>query len=264
MPKKSKKRERWHLTLGIRKEMWDKLLMAALPVKVASGEFDLVHDMGAAADRLDLRSRVKGLLEDSRPPEVIRRVQERAIALWRERRGQAKELVHEMVKVRGTWRVQIEQEGSEFFYAQQRVGLQARVSVRAEGMAYLVRNNLEFPFVLEKSASAALALTDIHYDKGMQALVGNLGGLLVDLGDHVLYQFLGRAAEVGLEKQFPNVNPFKMLSREQLEGFVSPAGGALRLNMGVEDLDLEVNVETVTLKVRFGFAQKQIEGEVEG
>jgi len=131
----------------------------------------------------------------------------------------------------------------------------------AEGKAHFVRNNFEFPFTIEKSASAALALTDIRYDRDTQALVGNLGGLMVDLGDHVIYQFLGRAAEVGLEKQFLQVNPFKMLSREQLEGFVAPAGGALRLNMGVEELALEVNADTVTLKVRFGFTQKQIEAD---
>lgn len=259
MPKKSRKEKSWHLTLGIQKDMWDRLLLAALPVKVAGGEFDLLHDMGAAAQRLDLKGRVKGLLEDRHPPEVVRKAQDRAIALWRERRGQVKEVMRDMVRVQGTWRLQIEQEGSAFYYARQRVGLQARVSVVAEGQAHLVRNNLEFPFTLQKFASASLALTDIHFDRDQQALVGTLGGLMVDLGDNVLYQVMGRAAEVGLEKQFLSVNPFKMLGRDQLESFVSPAAESIRLHMGVEDLDLEVDEETVTLKVRFGFTQKQIE-----
>lgn len=251
-------KERWHLQLSIEKEMWNRLLQAALPVQVAKGEFDLVHDMRGAADRLGLKGRVKGLLEDQSVPEVLRRAQDRAITLWRERRGQVKELVHDLLKVKGTWLVQLSSEGSEFQYGTQRVGCRAVVRVQVEGTALLVRNNYSFPFTLEKTAAASISLVDIRYDRGSMALVGTLSGLLVDLGDHVLYQLLGRAAEMALEQQIQGINPVRILSREQLEGFVSPAGGALKLQMGVEDLDLEVDADNITLKVRFGFTQKQI------
>jgi len=45
-----------------------------------------------------------------------------------------------------------------------------------------------------------------------------------------------------------------------VEEMVSPAGGPLRLQMGVEDVALEVTEDNLTLKVRFGFSTKQLEG----
>ena len=39
---------------------------------------------------------------------------------------------------------------------------------------------------------------------------------------------------------------------------VLPAGGALKMNMTVEDVRIEVNNQDLQLKVKFGFAQKQL------
>jgi hypothetical protein len=54
------------------------------------------------------------------------------------------------------------------------------------------------------------------------------------------------------------VNPVHILKKSQLEEMVSPAGGPLRLKMGVEDVALDISEEEMTLKVRFGFSQLQI------
>ena len=259
MPGKQQKADNWHLSLSLQKDLWDRLLHAALPIKVAKGEFDLVRNMRSAVKALDVKQRVKGLLEDHATPVVMKRAQERAIALWRERRGQINELIDDLIQIEGTWRVQLDQEGSEFQYGRQQIGVKAQVRVVAEGTARLLRNNVEFPFVIEKRAAAALKLNAIQYDRQREELVGELGDILVDLGENIVLELLGRAAEFGLDRQLRNVNPLKILSRAQLEEFVSPAGGALNMQMGVDDLDLVVDGENITLKVRFGCSQKQIE-----
>ena len=39
---------------------------------------------------------------------------------------------------------------------------------------------------------------------------------------------------------------------------VKPMGGPLKMNMGVDDLMLEITGDDMTLKVRFGFSQAQL------
>ena len=56
------------------------------------------------------------------------------------------------------------------------------------------------------------------------------------------------------------MNPVPILRKDQLEEMVSPAGGPLRLKMGVEDVALDISDEEMTLKVRFGFQQLQLTG----
>lgn len=248
----------WHLDLSIRRDLWNHMLEAALPIRVASGRFDVVEAMRGAVGRLQVGQRVRGFLEESSPPEVVRRAQDRAVALWRNRKGQVNDLVDEVLKVEGDWWIQIEREGSSFKYAHRQVGLQAEVRVVVEGKARLVRSNVQFPFKIEKSAAAALRLDDIHYDSHSEQVVGMVGDVLVDIGENLVFELLGRASEYFLQRQIDQVNPLRILSRDQLEQLVAPAGGALKLNMGVEDLDLEVDDDNVSLKVRFGFTQKQL------
>ena len=44
---------------------------------------------------------------------------------------------------------------------------------------------------------------------------------------------------------------------------VGPMGGPLKMKMGVEDLDLEVTEDDLTLKVRFGFTRAQLTDRAE-
>ncbi len=252
--------DNWHLSLSIRKELWDHLLGAALPVKLASGAFDAVKDLRRVVRSLEVKERVQGLLEDRSPPEMVVRAQKRAVSIWHDRKDQVKALVEDLVRVSGEWKVQIERDGSEFRYGQQELGLQATIKLLMEGQAVLLSESVQLPFTLEKQAAAALNLRNIRFDREQGALVGDLEGFTVDLGEHVLLQLLGRVAEMAMEKQLPRVSPLRILARDQIEQLVGPMGGSLKLNMGVEELALDVDEDNVTLKVRFGFTQRQIEG----
>ena len=52
----------WHVSLTLNSHLWSDLVSAALPVRVAGGEFDLVDNVRVAVKRHELREKVKGLL----------------------------------------------------------------------------------------------------------------------------------------------------------------------------------------------------------
>jgi hypothetical protein len=166
--------------------------------------------------------------------------------------------------VQGDWTVQIDRDGSEFKYAKQRFGVEAHVKAVASGKVYLLDENIELPFVIEKRIGAEAALADIRYDKDRAALVGTLQDVTVDLGEHFVLQLLSRGAEQLLQQQVGNVNPVPILPRQQVEEMVGPMGGPLKLKMGVEDVALDIDEDELTLKVKFGFTQLQIEDRGRG
>ena len=49
-----------------------------------------------------------------------------------------------------------------------------------------------------------------------------------------------------------------ILKRDAVESIVSPIGGPLNMELGVDDLELNIGEDEMTLNVRFGFAQMQI------
>jgi hypothetical protein len=255
-----KAEERWHLSLAVGNELWKKLLQATLPIRIAEGHFDVVTNVRQVARQLEVRERVRGLIAGANPPDVLLRVQRRAQAALSERREAIEELIDELVHVEGDWRVQIDQEGSTFHGGQQRVGLEAWIRGEAEGTARFLWRTFEFPFKLERRAGAVLHLEDIRYDPERKAVIGDLGGLSVDIGENVLFQLLSQLAQVLLERQLPKASPLEILKRDQVEALIAPLGGPLKVDMGVENLVLEVDEHTVTLRVRLGFTQKQIEG----
>jgi hypothetical protein len=257
------KRDEWHLSLSVHRDLFDKMVAGILPVKVGQGSFHLLRDMRGAVARLELRQKVAGLLEDRHPPEVLVQARERAVALWRERRETVHRRVDELLHVEGEWKVQIEEDGSSLRYGSRRVGLEARVKLTAEGTATLVQEGLTLPFALQRFVAASLELGNIHYDRSRRAIVGDLGRPVVDLGEHVLLQLVSQAMELALERQLFRVNPVTLLTREQVEGMVKPASGPFKLELGVEDLDLAVDERTVTLHARFGFTQRRIEQDEE-
>ncbi|MFZ5477002.1 MAG: hypothetical protein ACOZNI_09535 [Myxococcota bacterium] len=249
----------YHLKFTIGKQLWNDLFSAGLPFKVGDGQFDLLPNLRQGLKRLEVREKVRGLLEDREVPAVIVRGGEVARGVWHNRREQVYTVIKDLLRVEGDWRVEIDRDGSDFKYAEQRFGVEAHVKCVATGKVYLMRENLEFPFVIEKRIGAEAALADIQYDKDRKALVGTLKDVSVDLGENFILQLLNRGAEYLLAQQTPKVNPVPILKKEQLEEMVGPAGGPLRLKMGVEDVALDITEEELTLKVRFGFTQLQIE-----
>lgn len=250
----------YHLKFSIGKALWNDLFRAGLPFKISDGTFDLLEAARAGVKRLEVRERVRGLLEDRELPSVVKRGRRVVSDTWESRREQVYQLVNDLVRVQGDWRAEVDRDGSDFKYAQQRFGVEAHVRLVATGKVYLLRENVEFPFIIEKRIGAEAALGDIRYDPERQALVGELGGVVVDLGDGFVLELLNRGAEYLLVQQVPKVNPVPILKRSQLEELVAPASGPLKLKLSVEDVALDIDEEEITLKVRFGFSQLQLTG----
>lgn len=248
----------FHLKFTIGKALWNDLFSVGLPFKVADGQFDLVENLRAGIKRLEVKQKVRGLLEDREVPQVLVRGKEIAKVVWGNRREQVYRVLNELLRVEGDWRVEVDREGSDFKYSDQSFGVEAHVKAVASGKVFLLRENLEFPFVIEKRIGAEASLGDIHYDKERRALVGELQNVTVDLGDNFILQLLNRGAEYLLAQQTPKVNPVQILKKDQIEEMVSPASGPLRIKMGVEDVALDINEEELTLKVKFGFSQLQL------
>lgn len=248
----------YHLTLSLSRELWNELLGAALPVKLAGEQLELLQTARGAVRRLGVRQRVAGLLEDRHPPAALVRVKDRAVGAWRKRKPALYQRLNEVVRVEGEWRVELDHVGTELKYSRQRVAANAYLKGTAEGRIVLLRENVELPFHIERRIGATVALGDIRYDPGHRAVIGSVQDLGVYIGDNALFQLLSRLAEYGLEQQLPRVNPIPILRRDQVEELVGPMGGPLRMKMGVEDLDLEITEDDLVLKIRFGFTRAQL------
>ncbi len=248
----------FHLSLSIGKALWDDLVGAALPVKVKDGTFDLGKVVYRGVKQLGVRQKVTALLEDREPPAAVTRARERAAGIWGSRREQVYKAIDELVHVEGDWKLEIDRDGTEFHYAPQKIGVDAHVRATVEGRALLLRRNIELPFTIEKRLGATCHLGDIRYDQNLRAMVGDVMEPAIDFGEHFLLQLLNRGGAMLLAQQVHRFNPVPMLKKDQLEDMVAPAGGPLKLQMGVEDVAIEVTENELTLRVRFGFTQKQI------
>ena len=253
--------DNYHLSLSIVKALWDDLVGAALPVTVSQGTFELTHAVYQGVKQLQVKEQVAALLTSEQTPAVVVRAKDRVADVWRQRREQVYDFIKEMIRVEGDWKVDIDREGTEFHYAEQKLGVDAHVKAVVHGKAFLLRENLELPFTLEKRLGAACHLGNIHYDKADRAIIGEIQQPSIDLGEHVVLQLLNQAVAKLLEQQIDRFKRVPILKKDQIEEMVSPAGGPLKLKMGVDDIALEVTKNDLTLKVRFGFSQLQLTGE---
>ncbi|MCB9675401.1 MAG: hypothetical protein H6737_09820 [Alphaproteobacteria bacterium] len=247
-----------HISLSLSRELWRELLRAALPIRLAQGDLDLAQNVRAGLKQLGVRERVAGLLEDRNAPDTLIRVKDRAKAIWANRRDKVYQRANDLIRIDGTWRVELDSLGTELTYGSQSVGADAYVKGVAEGTVYLLKENVEFPFIIEKRIGASVALKDIRYDPGHRAVIGSVRDLGVYLGDNAVLQLLSRLAEYALEQQLPRVNPVPILKRDQVEDMVGPIGGPLKMKMGVEDLELVIDDAEMTLRIKFGFTQAQL------
>jgi hypothetical protein len=247
-----------HLSLSLSRELWNELLGAALPVKLAGDSFDLARNARAAVKQLGVRERVAGLLEDREPPAALLAARDRARAVWHKRKPGVYRRMNDILRIEGTWKVELDDLGTELTYGKQRVGADAYVRGVAEGTIFFLKENVEIPFRLERRIGASIALADIRYDPGHEAVIGTLQDLGVYIGDNAVFQLISRLLEYGLEQQLPRVNPVPILKRAQVQEMVGPMGGPLKMQMGVQDLELAIDDDDLTLKVRFGFTRKQL------
>lgn len=250
-----------HLSLSLSRELWNELLTAALPIQLAGGELDLRQAARGAVAQLGVRRRVVGLLEDKRTPAAVKKVGDRARDAWRARRPGLVKRAEQLVRVEGTWRVELDDLGTELRYGKQRVDADAYARGILEGTVWLLQENLEIPFVFERRLGASVALADIRYDRSKKAVVGSLSDLGLYVGDHAVLQLMARIGEAVLAQQLPRANPVTILERDRVAEMVGPMGGALKLNMGVETIDLRVDQDELKLEIRFGFTRKQLTDE---
>lgn len=244
-----------HLSLALSREMWNEILRAALPFPLAAGEFTLREAAKSAMAQLQVRERVVGLLEDKRAPEPLVKFSERARTLWRDNRGNVYKRLDELVRVEGTWSFQIDDLGTDLTYGVQRVSADAFVRGVAEGTITFLNEGITVPYRIEKRVGASVALGRIRYSREQDAIIGNVQDLAVHLGDNVVLQLLSRLVEYGVEQRLDAVDVVPVLKRNQVEGLVGPLGGSLKLNMGVDDLQLDISDEEMRLNVRFGFSR---------
>src|SRR5688572_12671596 len=110
-----------HLSLSLSRELWNELLHAALPVKLAGEHFHVARNARQLVRRLGVRERVAGLLEDRHPPALLTRVTDRARAAWTTRKPGLYRRMNSVVRIEGDWRVDLDQIGTELRYARQKV-----------------------------------------------------------------------------------------------------------------------------------------------
>ncbi|MCB9689406.1 MAG: hypothetical protein H6738_11115 [Alphaproteobacteria bacterium] len=247
-----------HLSLSLSRELWRELLGAALPVKLAGDSFDVARDARRLVKQLGVRDRVAGLLEDRQPPAMLVRAKDRAKEVWVRRKPGVYRRINELVRIEGEWKVDLDHLGTDLRYSKQKVAADAYVRGVAEGTVYLLKENVEFPFRIERRIGASVALGDIRYDPGHRAIIGSVQDLGVYIGDNAVLQLLSRLAEWALDQQLPRVNPVPILPRERVEDLFGPIGGPLKMQLGVEDLELEITEDDLKLKVRFGFTRAQL------
>lgn len=242
-----------HLSLSLSAELWHELLQSALPLPVAKGDLSLAGAAKEAWQRLDVERRVAGLLEDPHAPASLVEVSRRAREAWERRRPDVVRAMHDLVAVEGTWRVEVDEVGTELQYGPQKVHADAFLKGVAEGTITLLRENVSRPFRVEVRLGASLSLGRVRYAPDKEAVIANLQDLALHLGDHAVLQLVSRFAEQLVAPRVERTPPVEILRRKQLEELVTPMGQGLGTQMGVEDLQLDIDDDEMVLRVRFGF-----------
>jgi hypothetical protein len=248
----------YHLSFSVGKTLWDDLVGSVLPMRVRDGTFDLGLAVAKGVRQIGVRDRVRALLEDRSPPAPIVRVKDRAARVWANHREDVYAVMREMFRVEGDWAVIIDEKGTEFQYAPQKVGIDAHVKAIVNGRALLIRESIEIPFTIEKRLGASCQMGNIRYDKDQRAIVGDVQDPFVDLGDNAILRALSQGVAYLLEQKTQQFQGQPIIKKDQLDEILAPAGGPLKLKMGVEDVRIEVSDTEMTLKVRFGFEQAQL------
>lgn len=215
-----------HILLTLSRELWCELLFASLPLRLAGQRFDMNRDLRWWARRL-----VSG-------------------GAWRAAAGRA---LDGLVHVQGDWSIDLERLGTELRCARQELAGSAAVSLRLCATIELARGRLEVPLVVEQRLQASVRLTDVRYEPRYRAVVGELAQLRIDTGRGAAAALGARFAEQVLTAQIRRVHPVVLLRRDRVEEIVVPLGGPLRMQLGVEDLDLDIDENEVRLLIRFGF-----------
>jgi hypothetical protein len=89
------------------------------------------------------------------------------------------------------------------------------MKIVATGTAYLLRQNLEVPFTLERRVGAACFLGNIRYDKESRAVIGMVEDPAIHLGNNLVVWLLEEVARYVLDQQAHKLAPCDL--RDQIE-----------------------------------------------
>lgn len=250
----------YHLSLSISQSLWADLLGEALPIQVAQGGFDLVEQgrklLHAAEDQV--RGLLTGTVEKLEDAPVLRNpavrsARGRVRAFARRGRDVASRSFREAVKINGKWRARVSRDGSRFSYHDGGVTLDARAVFEVDGKVILFTDRFEIPFVLARDLRATASLGEVGFNRGRKQLEGRLGDVSVSLGESLPLRLLKVLADRLIERQIEKLNPLKLIPASTLEGLLSPGSGPLRFSAGIEDLNVGINENDLTLSIRFAF-----------
>jgi len=250
----------YHLSLSIGKSLWNDLVGSALPMQVSEGAFDLGRTVYKGVRQLQVRQKVSALIEDRAAVPSVKKAKERLSDIWSRNKPSIYRRIDELVHIEGNWKIEIDRDGTDFHYATQKLGVDAHVKALINGKLLLLKHNLEIPFTIEKRLGASCHLGDIRFDQSENAILGTVQDPEIDLGEHIILQLLSEAIGKLLQQQVDRFDRIPILKKKQLDEMLAPAGGPLNLNMGVEDVRIEVTDKDLSLKVKFGFKQKRLEG----
>ena len=101
----------YHLKFTIGKALWNDLFSVGLPFKIGDGTFDMLESVRAGIKKLEVKEKVRGLLEDREVPEVVQRGRVLARGVWGNRREQVYQMINDFVRVQGDWKVEVDKDG---------------------------------------------------------------------------------------------------------------------------------------------------------
>ena len=250
----------YHLSLSIGKGLWNDLVGAALPMSVANGDFDLARSIYQGTKQLQVRKRVTALLENHADKPSVHKIRSKVSEKWQKHRKQVYHSIDQMFRMEGDWTLEVDNEGTDFHYNNQKIGVDAHIKGRIVGKLFLLNNNIELPFTVEKRLGATCHLGNIHFDERKNAVVGTVQDPAIDLGEHIVLKLLNEGLGKVLIQQVDKMESISLIQKSQLNEMLTPAGP---LSMHIEDVRIEVTEEEMSLKVKFGFAQKQLSNKNE-
>ena len=249
----------YHLSLSIGRTLWTDLVGAALPLQVADGAFDLGKVVYNGVKQLQVRQKVSALLEDHAQGSV-KKAKDKLSDIWKSRKDDVFKVLGELLHVEGEWQVEVDKKGTDFHYGDQKLGVDAHVKAMINGKVQLLKSNVELPFHIEKRIGASCHIGNIRFDQEENAVVGSVQDPMVNLGENAIFQLINEGIGTLLRQQTDKFDSVPIIKKAQLEEMVAPAGGPLKLNMGIEDVRIEVTEEELSLKIKFGFQNIQLPG----
>ena len=120
----------------------------ALPFQVADGAFDIGRNVYNGVKQLGVHQKVSGLMK-TKPFRNNSRARRKISDIWRKHKPQVYRTLDEVLHVEGDWKVVVDQDGTDFHYGEQKIGVDAHVKATATGTFCLLKKNLGIPFVFE-------------------------------------------------------------------------------------------------------------------